>query len=59
MERDERTTMSALLRCQRESFLRKVTGLDDDAARREFVGTGTTLLWLTKHLARAACPPRC
>ena len=53
MERDERATLSALLRYQRESFLRSVTGLEDDAARREFVGSGTTLLWLTKHLARA------
>ena len=53
MERDERATLSALLRYQRESFLRSVTGLDDDAARREFVGSGTTLVWLTKHLARA------
>ena len=53
MARDERTTLSALLRYQRESFVRKVTGLDDDAARRAFVGSGTTLLWLTKHLTRA------
>ena len=53
MERDERATLSALLRYQRESFLRSVAGLDDDAARREFVGSGTTLLWLTKHLVRA------
>jgi len=30
-----------------------VAGLDDDAARREFVGSGTTPLWLPKHLARA------
>ena len=34
MARDERTTLSALLRYQRESFVRKVTGLDDDASRR-------------------------
>ncbi len=49
----ERTTLSALLRYQRESFVRKVTGLDDDASRRALVGSGTTLLWLTKHLTRA------
>ena len=30
-----------------------MAGLDDDAARREFVGCGTTPLWLPKHLARA------
>ena len=53
MERDERTTLSALLGYQRESFLRKVTGLDDDAARRVLAGSGTTLLWLTTHLTRA------
>ena len=53
MARDERTTLSMLLRYQRESFVRKVTGLDDGAARRALVGSGTTLLWLTKHLSRA------
>jgi uncharacterized damage-inducible protein DinB len=53
MARDERMTLSALLRYQRESFVRKVTDLDDDAARRALVGSGTTLLWLTKHLSRA------
>ena len=53
MARDERTTLSALLRYQRESFVRKVTGLDGDASRRALVGSGTTLLWLTNHLTRA------
>ena len=53
MARDERTTLSALLRYQRESFVRKVTGLDDDAARRALVGSGAALLWLTTHLSRA------
>jgi len=53
MVRDERPTLSALLRYQRESFVRKVTGLDEDAARRAVVGSGTTLLWLTKHVTRA------
>ena len=38
------------LQCE---FPRTVAGLDDDAARREFVGSGTTPLWLPKHLARA------
>jgi hypothetical protein len=49
----ERETLAALLRYQRESFVRTVTGVDDDAARRSPVGSGTSLLWLTKHLTRA------
>jgi hypothetical protein len=53
MARDERTTLLALLRYQRGSFVGKVIGLDDDAARRALVGSGTTLLWLTKHVTRA------
>jgi hypothetical protein len=43
----------ALLQFQRESFVRKVAGVDDDAARRRLVGSDTTLLWLTRHLALA------
>ncbi len=50
---DERATLHALLRYQRESFVRKVTGVGDGDARRALVPSGTTLLWLTKHLARA------
>jgi uncharacterized damage-inducible protein DinB len=49
----ERDTLRALLQYQRESLVRKVAGLDDDAARRRLVATGTTLLWLIKHMARA------
>jgi len=49
----ERETLLALLQYQRDSLVRKVAGVSDDDARREFVGTGTTLLWLVKHLARA------
>ena len=45
--------MFALLQYQRESLVRKVDGVDDDAARRQFVGSGTTLLWLMKHIAYA------
>ena len=48
----ERETLHALLQYQRESFVRKVT-VDEETARRRFVGRDTTLLWLTKHLARA------
>jgi uncharacterized damage-inducible protein DinB len=49
----ERETSQALLQYQRESLVRKVTGVDDDAARRTLVGSGTNLLWLAKHMARA------
>lgn len=49
----ERDTLTALLRHQRESFVRAVTGVGDDDARRSPVVSGTSLLWLTKHLARA------
>jgi uncharacterized damage-inducible protein DinB len=49
----EAETLRALLQFQRESLLRKVEGLDDAAARRQLVGTATTLLWLVKHMARA------
>jgi hypothetical protein len=33
--------------------VRKVAGVDDQAAREAMVASGTTLLWLTKHMARA------
>jgi uncharacterized damage-inducible protein DinB len=49
----ERDTLQALLQYQRDSLLRKVAGIDDGAARRRLVGSGTTLLWLIKHMARA------
>jgi uncharacterized damage-inducible protein DinB len=49
----ERETLLALLQYQRDSFVRKVTGLDDGAARRHLVNSGTTLLWLLKHMAGA------
>ena len=53
LESDERETLRALLQYQRDSIVRKATGVDDAAARRPLVGSGTTLLWLIKHLARA------
>ena len=49
----ERETVLTLLQYQRESFVRKVSGVDDAAARRVLVSTGTNLLWLTKHMAGA------
>ena len=45
--------MHALLQFQRESLVRKVSGVDDDAARTSPVPTGTSLLWLVEHLATA------
>jgi hypothetical protein len=50
---DERATMVALLQFQRESLLRKIDGVDDGAAGTSPVESGTTLLWLTNHVADA------
>jgi uncharacterized damage-inducible protein DinB len=52
---DERETLHALLQYQRESLVRKVADVDDAAARSAIVGSGTSLLWLVKHMARAEC----
>jgi hypothetical protein len=49
----EADTLRALLQFQRESLVRKVTGLDHAAAAQSPVGSGTSLLWLITHLARA------
>lgn len=49
----ERDTLVALLQFQRDSLIRKVQGVDEVAARQSPVGSGTTLLWLLKHLAQA------
>jgi len=49
----ELETLLALLRFQRESVVGKVTGLDDETARRRLVGSDTTLHWLIGHLAWA------
>jgi hypothetical protein len=53
LEGGELETVRALLQYQRESFVRKVTGIGEEAARRAPVGSGTNLLWLTKHMTRA------
>jgi len=50
---DERATLAALLQYQRDSLVRKVAGVDEQAARRPLVASGTTLVWLVKHLAQA------
>jgi hypothetical protein len=50
---DERVTLHALLQYCRDSFVRKLVGVDDVTARRELLPTATTLLWLTQHLSHA------
>jgi uncharacterized damage-inducible protein DinB len=53
LDQGERETLCALLQYQRESLVRKVDGVSEASARQQFVGTGTTLLWLMQHMARA------
>ena len=50
---DELATLGALLQYQRESFVRKVTGVSDAEASSSPVSSGTSLLWLTNHMADA------
>jgi hypothetical protein len=50
---DERSTLLGLLQFQRESFVRNVEGVTDEQARSSPVASGTTLLWLAKHLSFA------
>ncbi len=50
---DERETVLALLQYQRNSFVKKVSGVSEEAARRSQMASGTSLLWLVKHMARA------
>jgi uncharacterized damage-inducible protein DinB len=50
---DDREVLMALLQYQRESLARKMDGVDEIAARQSPVASGTTLLWLIKHLAYA------
>jgi uncharacterized damage-inducible protein DinB len=49
----ERETLLALLQYQRESLVRKLAGAPEPAAREPAVASGTTLLWLVKHMSRA------
>jgi hypothetical protein len=53
LEGEERETLHALLQYQRDSMVRKVNGVDEGSARRPLVASGTSLLWLIKHMARA------
>ena len=50
---DEREVLMTLLQYQRESLIGKVIGVDDVTARQSPVRSGTTLLWLIRHLAAA------
>jgi hypothetical protein len=50
---DDRGTLLALLQFQRESVVRKVEGVGELEARWSPVPSGTSLLWLVKHLAGA------
>ena len=53
MTGDERETVTALLQYQRNSFVKKISGINEEAARRRGVPSGMSLLWLIKHMARA------
>jgi uncharacterized damage-inducible protein DinB len=53
LDGNERQTLQALLQYQRSSLVRKVAGVDAESARRTYVGSGTTLLWLVKHMVQA------
>jgi Protein of unknown function (DUF664) len=50
---DERETLLSLLQFQRDSLVRKVAGVSEGDARQSPVASGTTLLWLVKHLCFA------
>jgi hypothetical protein len=50
---DDRATLLDLLQYQRDSFVRKVTGVDTEKAEISPVPSGTSLLWLTNHMADA------
>ncbi len=49
----ERETVLALLQYQRDSLVKKVGGVSEEAARTSPVASGTSLLWLMKHMTRA------
>ena len=49
----EREILRAAWQFQRDSLIRKVTGVSEEEARRSPVGSGTTLLWLVQHACYA------
>ena len=50
---DGRATLLGLLQYQRDSFVRKVIGVEAKDAEISPVPSGTSLLWLTNHVADA------
>lgn len=50
---DDRVTLCALLQYQRESFIKKVTGVDETDARTAVVKSGTTLQMLEETARHA------
>lgn len=50
---DDRRVLRALTQYHRDSVVRKLDGISQDQARRELVPSGTTLLWIVKHLTMA------
>jgi hypothetical protein len=53
LEASERETLQALLQYQRDSLVKKVSGVSEEGARTSPVTSGTSLLWLIRHMARA------
>ena len=49
----ERETLLGLLQYHRDSVVRKVQGITEDQARWSPVPSGTSLLWLVRHLTMA------
>ncbi|MEU9045533.1 MULTISPECIES: DinB family protein [unclassified Kitasatospora] len=47
---DEPTTLQAFLGYLREAVIGKLAGVSDEDARRPGVASGTSLLWLVRHL---------
>jgi hypothetical protein len=45
--------LHALWQFERESLVRKVAGVSEEAARYSPVGSGTTLFWLMRHITFA------
>jgi uncharacterized damage-inducible protein DinB len=47
---DEKTTLLTFLDYLRDAVVEKLVGVTDEDARRPLVASGTSLLWLVKHL---------
>lgn len=50
VDADEKTTLESFLDWYRDAMVRKVEGLDREAATRKLVPSSTTLLGMVKHL---------